>query len=133
MVRLRAINLVTLNLTEFNFWLIQPPNDLRGRHELSHGQYVLQTKFQACWCKYSCHISLLLEEDPQESICRPMWPSILSLPYLWLYQILLYHCPLLYQIPLYHFPMLYQIPLYQIPHWHVRYFIFQVISISILW
>ena len=57
MVRLRAINLVTLNLTEFCFWLIQPPNGLRGHiqphHELSHGQYVYQTKFQACWCKYS--------------------------------------------------------------------------------
>ena len=49
-------------------------------------------------------------------------PAILSLPYLWLYQ-----------IPLYHFPLLYQIPLYQIPHWQVRYFIFQVISISIFW
>ena len=32
-------------------------------------------------------------------------PAILSLPYLWLYR-----------IPLYHFPLLYQIPLYQISH-----------------
>ena len=42
---------------------------IRPHYNFQHGQQVLKTKFQACWYRYSCHISSLLEEEeyPQKS------------------------------------------------------------------